>query len=435
MKAAASKDAGARFCTACGESLAAGARFCAGCGQAVGSAPAPARSLRDQLPGLVVLTFFLVAGLAVWVGVLQPEASTSSAPGRGRPVAGGGAPGTAGGGAPGAVGGGDMPTDHPPVALPDEAKKFVTQLAEKAAAAPQDVAAWKSLAQVQARAAEMEPSYGAQALESWQHVLTLAPDDGEAIRGIGNVYYDQRKYDAAAEQYERYLKTHPDDASVRTDLATAYLYQRQIDKAVATYLEAIAARPEFLQAHFNLGLAYEAKGDRESALASLDKARALATDDETRTRIDRVKTQLAATPVGAAAAGITGAGNPPAAGGAPGAPAAGSAPGAPPHGPATAGNAPPPTGADFPSQVEAQLRAHQILGPKIRGIEWPEAGRARVLVADFPMQSMPEFARNLFHTRLETIIQDAKAKFTVTDPRTIEVVDAANDTVMESVTK
>jgi tetratricopeptide (TPR) repeat protein len=425
MTAVASKEAGARFCSACGERLGGNARFCAGCGQPVGAAPAAATSLRDQIPGLVVLVFFLVAGLAVWIGVLQPGASTSSAPGRGRTTV-----------STGAAGEGEMPGDHPPVGLPDEAKKFVAQLAEKAKAAPQDIAAWKSLAQVQGRAAEMEPSYGPQALESWQHVQSLAPEDGDAIRGIGNVYYDQQKFDLAAQQYEKYLATHEADASVRTDLATAYLYQRQIDKAVSTYQQAIAAKPDFLQAHFNLGLAYEAKGERDKAMASLDKARELATDDDTRTRIDRVKTQLAQTAPGAAAANIANAGTaPPAGAGGPPAGAPGMAPGAPPHGPAVAPNAPPPTGKDFPSQVEAQLRAHQILGPKIQSVEWPEPGKARVLVADFPMASMPEFARNLFKTRLETILNDAKQKFAVTEPRTIEIADAASGTTMETVTK
>ena len=422
MTADPGKESGVRFCSVCGERLAATARFCAGCGQAVGAAPAVTPGLRAQFPGLVVLVFFLVAGLVIWVGVLQPGAPTSKAPGRGRPVA-----STAGGD----DGGGEMPSDHPPVGLPDEAKQFVAQLAEKAKAAPQDAAVWKNLAQVQSRAAEMEPSYVAPALESWNHVLSLAPDDGEAIRGLGNAYYDQQKYDAAAEQYERYLKTHADDASVRTDLATSYLYQRQIDKAVTSYLAVIAARPDFLQAHFNLGLAYEANGDREKALASLDKARELATDVETRTRIDRIKTQLAASQVGAAGPSISGAGNAPDTGAGGGAPA----PGSPPHGDVAAGSAPAPSGTDFPSQLEAQLRAHPMLGPKIRSIEWPEPGRARVLIADFPMQGMPEFARNIFKTKIETIIQDAKKKFSVSEPRTIELVDAANGTTMETVTE
>jgi tetratricopeptide (TPR) repeat protein len=425
------KENGARFCSACGERVQPTARFCASCGQAVGGAPAAGTSLRDQLPGLVVLGFFLAAGLFVWIGVLQPGATTSSAPGRGRPPA-------SAGGTAAVDGSGEMPSDHPPVGLPDEAKKFVAQLADKAKAAPQDAAAWKSLAQVQARAAEMDPSYGEQALASWQHVLTIAPDDDDAVRGIGNVYYDQQKFDLAAERYERFLAKHPDDASVRTDLATAYLYQRQVDKAIAGYQQAIASKPGFLQAHFNLGLAYEAKGDREKALASLAKARELATDDDTRTRIDRVKTQLEGTPPGAAAANIANAPAAVTAGGAPrpaGAPPASAASGgmAPPH--PGAGNPSAASGKDFPSQVEAQLRAHQILGPKIQSIEWPDATRARVVVADFPMQSMPEFARNMFRTRLETILGDAKQKFGVTDARTIEVVDAASGTAMETVTK
>ena len=115
--------------------------------------------------------------------------------------------------------------------------------------------------------------------------------------------------------------------------------------------------------------------------------------------------------------------------------APGGAPGAPPHGPAVAPGVPPPQGTDFPSQVEAQLRAHQILGPKIQSVEWPEPGRARVMVADFPMASMPEFARNLFRTRLETILTDAKQKFAVDEPRTIEIADAGSGTTMETVTK
>lgn len=415
MTAGAAKEAGARFCSGCGERLAGGARFCSGCGRAVTAPPEPAaRGWRDQLPGLAVLAGFLAAGLVIWVQVLQPGPATSRAPSRG---------GGSGGGPP-ASAGADMPPDHPQVALPDEAKRFVAQLADKAAAAPNDVAAWKSLAQVQARAAEMDPSYGEKALDSWKHVQSLAPDDEEAIRGIGNVYYDQQKFDAAAEQYEKYLAKHGDDASVRTDLATAYLYQRQVDRAITTYQQVIASRPDFLQAHFNLGLAYEAKGDREKALASLDKAHELAPDDDTRTRIERVKTQLTGSPVGAAAAGMANAGGQP--------PAGGAAPGGPPA--AAPAGAPAASGSDFPSQVEAQLRAHQILGPKIQSVEWPDPARARVLVADFPMQSMPEFARNMFKTRLQTILTDAKKKFAVTDARTIEIVDAASGTTMETVT-
>src|SRR6266481_1406373 len=304
----------ASFCTQCGTPLPRDARFCPSCGRAVTSLviddvepaprpqreterqrpatprrasqpPAPAaavaeRGWRDQLPGLVVLGVFLAVGLGLWVTVLRPSARTSTAPSRQAP------PETAN------TGTDALPPGHPPMALPDEAKKFIAGLVEKANAAPKDVTTWKNLAQVQSRAAEIDPSYGAAAVESYKHVLGIAADDEDAIRGLANLYYDSQQFAAATEQYEHYLRVHPDDPSARTDLATAYLYQRQFDRAVATYKDVIKAHPDFVQAHFNLGLAYEAMGKHDDALASLEVARGLATDEQTRSQIARVAAEL-----------------------------------------------------------------------------------------------------------------------------------------------
>ncbi len=436
-----------RFCPECGTRLPEGARFCAGCGRALealraatpsgaraDAAAAPtARGWREQLPGLVVLALFLAVGLGLWVTILRPGEQTGSAPRRSGPPP----------QAADAAGGGQIPAGHPPTTLPDEAKKFVASMVDKAKAAPNDVNAWKALAQVQARAAEIDASYAAAAIESYNHVLGLAPDDDDAIRGLGNVYYDQQQFASAAEQYERYAKKHPDDPSVQTDLATTYLYQRQFDRAVDIYRTVIKAHPDFMQAHFNLGLALEAMGQHDAALASLATARGLATDDATKNQIDRVTAQLKGEspprvgPGGdAGTAGTAGGGAGMAAGGAgPGAPPAsgGVAGGNAPHG--AAGGAPTaPPATDFKSAVENGLRAHPILGPKIGSIEWPEPTRAKVTVANFPMQAMPEFARNLFKARLETILDDAKTKFGTTGETSIELVDAANGASMERVT-
>ena len=432
-----------RFCSQCGARLPDGARFCPGCGRTLEAvAPAPARpsahpgappkvaapiplttpaprSLRDQLPGLVVLTLFLAVGLGIWMRVLQPGEETPGPPTR-----------------PASQSAGELPSDHPPLTVPEEGKKFIASLAAKAAAAPNDVTAWRTLAQVQARAAEIDPTYANASIESYQHVLGIAPDDPDTLRGLGNVYYDRQQYASAAEQYAKYLEKQPDDASVRTDLGTAYLYQRQIDRAIGVYGDVLAKHPDFLQAHFNLGLAYEAKGDRAKAVASLEKARSLAADDSTRAQIERVTAQLKgegeahlAAP-GAAGQGGAGASGSAAASGASG---AGSAPpaGAPPAGSAQTGA---PAAGGFQGAVEAALRAHQILGPKISRVEWADATHARVLVHDFPMQAMPESVRGLFRGRLETILDDAKTKHAVTSETGIELVDVASGTSMERVT-
>jgi len=436
------------FCSQCGARLEPNARFCAGCGHAIAPAapgarpsaapaapsraPAPPpmpRGWRDQAPGLIVLAVFLAAGLGVWVTILRPSASTPAAPTR--PAA--PAPESA-----------SVPPGHPPTTLPEEAKKFITSVEEKAKAAPDDVTAWKTLAQVQARAGEIEPSYSAASIDSYQHVLKLAPDDEDAIRGLGNVYYDQQKFPEAAAQYEHYLAKHPDDPSTRTDLATTYLYQRQFDRAVSAYQEVIKAHPDFLQAHFNLGLAYEAMGKREEAMKSLATARGLATDEQTRGQIDRVTAQLKgeagtarmAEGPPSAAANPAGATTQPGANPAPAAPGGAAAAGGVGSAAAAGGGAGSAAaqGTDFKSAVEAALRAHSILGPKISAIEWPAPTQALVRVANFPMQAMPEFARNLFHARLETILDDAKTRFPTGAETSIDLVDASSGQTMEHVT-
>lgn len=411
-----------RFCAECGVSLPAGARFCSACGTAVGAAAtaagapaAPPRTLREQIPGLAVLGGFLAIGLVLWVGVLRSGGPERTAP---RP------PGPPGGGAAGAAAGGEgMPADHPPIGLTEDAKRFLDQLTAKAEAAPADLEAWKNLAQVQARAAALDPAYGPRAAASFRHVLNLAPEDAETVRSLANVLYDQRLYAEAAAQYERYLELEPDDPNVRTDLGTTYLYQQKIDEALATYRAVLAKEPDFLQAHFNLGLALEAKGDHESAQAALARARALARDDATRERIDRVAAELEGwQPPPAAGAGAAVAGGPP-----PGGPAGS----VPPAGPDTAV----PPAADYRGALEQALRAHSILGPRIAAIEWPDDATARVLVRDFPMDRMPEGPRSLFRGRLETMIYDAKEGRGVAGERTIEIVDAANGNVMERATQ
>jgi len=443
---------GANFCTQCGARLAAGARFCPSCGRAVAEparpgessrqrkvaagATVPARTLRDQLPGLAVLALFLAVGLGIWVAVLRPGAPTSSAPKRSAPPA----------------EAGNLPPDHPPIVLPDEAKKFLDSLVTKANAAPIDAGAWRNLAQVQARAAGIDASYGPQAIESYRHVLSLAPDDEDALRGLGNLYYDERQYAPAAEYYERYLKLKPDDLNVFTDLATSYLYQHQVDRSIDLYGKVLETDPDFLQAHFNLGIAYEAKGDRAKALASLAKARALATDDAARAQIDRVVAQMkgeaeggavlgafagdekagaapagAGAPAGGAATGGAATGGPAAGGVARGSVAAGGAAGASAGATSTA--------RAFRDEIEAALHGQEILGPKITAIEWPAPTRARVLLAGFPIEGMPVGARSVFRGHLETILDDAKAKHGVSEESAIDLVNAATGTSMERVTR
>src|SRR5262245_57968139 len=144
-----------RFCTSCGAQLPGGANFCVECGAAQPGVAAARRptsfSLQRYAPAFVVLTVLAIGGGAVVFGTLSPKTPQTVAR---RDAPSGSATGNAAAGD-----GGNLPEGHPPLALPDEVKKALRDLAAKAAAAPDDMEAWKHVAEAQYRAAQFDPSY------------------------------------------------------------------------------------------------------------------------------------------------------------------------------------------------------------------------------------------------------------------------------------
>src|SRR5438876_546274 len=253
-----------RFCAQCGTKAVAGAKFCTECGApCAGHASASAAS-RWQLTtaGSAVLTLFLAAGLTVWTLILSPAGP------RPGPGAGAARPGAAPAGAPSS--GGEAKVRMP---LPAEAVSFIADLAAKAKAKPDDIETWLKLAQVEARAAQLDSAYQADALAAFQHVLDRDRENADALRGLANLHYDRDDHAKAIPLFERYLTLRPDDPSARTDLATMYLYGGDAARAVATYKEVIKRTPSFLQAHYNLAVAYHGQGDDRAALGELEIAR------------------------------------------------------------------------------------------------------------------------------------------------------------------
>ena len=386
----------ARFCPQCGTKTVPQANFCATCGEtlpgaekSVGKRAAPfsATSWQPLTPGLIVLSLYLIVGTSLWFVVLRSQPFPSSAP----------SPATAGGLA--STGGSQtLPENHPPVTLPEEVKTRIAELVNQANAAPQDVKAWKTLAEVQSRAARIDASYRSAALESYRHILELAPDDPEALRGVGNVYYDFEEYSKAVEYYQKYLAQHPDDPNVRTDLGTMYLYSNEADRAITEYQAVVAQNPDFFQAYFNLGIAYQEKGERAKAQESLARAKALTTDPNIQARIDQVMAQFSdgAAPTTTAAATDT-------------------------------------TRSPFQQAVEKLLRNLDIMGPRISRIEWPAPSEVRVFLQNFPMEGMPPEIRERFRDRIRTQVAEAKSANGITNTAKIDLIDADTQQTMETI--
>jgi tetratricopeptide (TPR) repeat protein len=376
-----------RFCPACGKPTGAGARFCVDCGTRLANEGPPAAPTPSAVPanaGLVVLVAFLSIGLVLWTLVVAPRRGPERLP-----LAQQEAPPSAGPVAPGV-----LPENHPKLEIPPDVKKTIDQMEAKAAADPQNLHAWKVLAEVEYRAGQIDHSYLDKAEASFRHVLTLDAKDLDALRGLGNVHFDREEYAKAVESYLGYLAVKPDDPSVRTDLGTMYLYGGDADKAIAEYGKVLAKDEKFYQAHFNLGIAYAQKGDVTKALASFARARELAPDDAARKQIDAMAERTRA-----AGSGSTG--------------GAGSE--------------------SFQKRTESALRGHPIVGPKIVAFRWQSATVGEVRLREFPMQGMPEMVRQKFLDRLKDELTDAKQKSGASGAAKLDLVDDASGQVMATV--
>ena len=379
-----------RFCTQCGASLLPEARFCTACGQKAGGGA----RLALRAPGLERWAPLLVVGVVVGLGGLAVGLGSRNAappnvvPPRGQAAAGG------------------MPEGHPPLEVPEDVRNVIAKMADAAKAKPDDLEVWRQLGFVQYRAGQVEPSYLADAAASYTHVLDKAPDDLDALRALGNIAYDRNEPARAMEFYRRYLTKKPDDLGIQTDLATMQLATKQYDAALAGYEAVLRTDPKFFQAQFNLAIAYRAKGDDEKALAALRRAREIATDDDTRKRVDALIAHVS----GAAPA-----------------------PGAPGMGGEAADAGAASGGGDLHGAVETIFRSHPIVGSRIDRIDWSGDASARVLLRGFPMSSMPPMVREKFLDRVRGGLRQAKSDHQVTASLTVELVDAESGTVMETV--
>jgi tetratricopeptide (TPR) repeat protein len=300
-----------------------------------------------------------------------------------------------------------LPPGHPAIQLPKEARDFISGIARKAEANPQDTAAWDRYADVCFRAATFDSSYYPKSASAYAHVLKLDPDDLDALRGIGNIDFDQHKYDEAIAAYEHYLSKKPDDPEVRTDLGTMLLSSGSADQAVLQYRKVLETHPNFFEASFNLGIAYGQMNELDAARTAFEKAKVLAPDADARNRV----TQMLAEMGGAAIPALQGSSKPAQA-------ASVSA-----------------DSSSFKSAIERMLRDLPIAGPKVASVQWPSATRARVLMDNFPMDQMPPFAAAKFISDLKSGIGDVKSAHDMRAPVEIDICDAASGRVMQSVTE
>lgn len=383
-----------RFCPQCGAALVAGAKFCVECGEPLApaaiappfaeSAPAATSRARFSSAFLAVIAGLLIAGLAAVALIVRSNPAAKEADSVATADSGG-------------MGSSAMPPDHPAIKIPKTAVDFINDLDRRAHAQPNNLALWTQLGDVDSRAAMFDPAYSNRALAAYAHVLKLDPDNPAALRGVGNINYDLHNYDQAIAAYEHYLKQKPRDADVLTDLGTMYLSSGNPDQAVLQYRQALLANPKFFQAYYNLGVAYGEENQGGPARASFAQALALAPDDRTRGEIKQMLASLDSAGGGAAS------------------------------------SIEPAAASTFQGSVEQMVRALPIAGQKVASVQWQANNHARMMMRDFPMASMPPFARAKFLADLKSSVGAEMGAYHVAGPLAVDLVDASSGTVMESV--
>ncbi len=102
-----------------------------------------------------------------------------------------------------------------------------------------------------------------------EHALAVryAPDDAAYHTALGNAYWRLQDWDKAAEAYRSALALE-DNPDVRVYLGEVYAEQKQYDAAIAEYQKALAANPQSALAYAALGDAYVQMGRLRDALAA-----------------------------------------------------------------------------------------------------------------------------------------------------------------------
>ncbi len=95
-----------------------------------------------------------------------------------------------------------------------------------------------------------------QAILNMEAQVTAHPDDYQAWRQLGNLYYDHDLPKKAIGAYTKSLKLHTGDANLLTDLGVMYRRNKEPEKAIDSFKKAIRINSTHEQSRFNMGIVY-----------------------------------------------------------------------------------------------------------------------------------------------------------------------------------
>lgn len=127
---------------------------------------------------------------------------------------------------------------------------------------------------------DADPAQWERAVEAYQRVTSLTPQEASAWNNLGLLFHRQGRYEDARRHYEVALAADPSLAEAAYNLGALWDDLGDLLQAVAWYRRALEVRPDYADAHFNLASALERRG--EARLAQLHWRRYLEMDPSSR---------------------------------------------------------------------------------------------------------------------------------------------------------
>ena len=110
------------------------------------------------------------------------------------------------------------------------------------------------------------------AQEHYALALELNPDQAELHYNYGVLMFERSRFGEAGSAFRKALAINPNYAEAHNNLGQVLERENRLAEALEHYLQAVANKPNYRLAHFHLGRMQIARGLREEAVASFERA-------------------------------------------------------------------------------------------------------------------------------------------------------------------
>jgi tetratricopeptide (TPR) repeat protein/glycosyltransferase involved in cell wall biosynthesis len=111
-----------------------------------------------------------------------------------------------------------------------------------------------------------------EALECYQKALQLNPDYVKAYNNLGIIYYEQGQFQQAKECYKKAIELEPNNVKAYNNLGNIYKELERFSEAVECYRKALSLEPNYPKAYSNMGVTYQEQRLFPEAMENLRKA-------------------------------------------------------------------------------------------------------------------------------------------------------------------